>query len=1475
MTFATFSPSRHTPYFSGYRLDRKDEDETKARIFLPGHAPGPNTPDKEKPSLEIIRPGESTVHMMPLQWNAKHDVWESQQTLPAETKYRFIIDGKPKLDLLELKKKDHRSLRWNSDDDGTIWHYDQSNIQIIRKKQDPNRKVENPDYNCIASNSHQSPVRSVVIADVYLDSLVNQKRFQELKDAHGGTVPMRTHHNKFAPNEGLQSLQASVADLRQAGFTGLLLKPFIGGDNLTSHRYWTTDPYRLNDSFKNKEDYRQALTLLLKNNMKLFADGAFVNQGLNGIQFLSNLDHGYRSPYWGWFRNEVDTETDKQTNPKQATLGSDALAEIPNSTYIPSRWEYPPHADPEKGYVFGILPSKKDPKTGFPQLNFERFDVAIENDPSKPDHDPVRPTFIKLFDPLKEKVEALDAPSRSSDSVHEFHFPVSKKEVLKKLEQIKSLDKNSQKLAMTQWQGFRLTTPRADDSGQKWDGKIDVALLNTENPEVQNYLKGAVAYWSRLSINTLISTVASELNKHLSPDAHDPNSIQTAFSNITVRPHVRQDWHDSSRVLPPVERKQQDTLSKAEITRIIQETQEQQQLAHSETAWKQAGSKLSQTMLQEVPLSILPLPDTFKDILSAPSLPRHLGITPTELFDSEKPKKGFLSSLTNGHTFQEQLGEKLQLSAQYLPVMEREKLLHPQIRSLVSDKLGEALFLHLLTNLDINKLVAHQFSPQEIENAFYKTVPPRISNTDPQFGARQLARYLQQKLQDHDVLRPEVLGTLLESTLKPLNPLSVALSEQLLQKREFGLNWRIDAAKDVADTNLIRSTSFPKRPWVFRHEMFRMGVFWKNIALAMRQSFPKSTLIAELTNIDELSGARSLKAAYEAQKKTLNDLFKVFNGMPNMTSLYSQLPQLIHHDPRPDENGGSQISPSQFLNDVLHPSARSMPFSTMLQMQNLVCSHDHNSATQTFLSNPALKTVDLQKHWGLKDDLKNTFSELRDKTCFSDRLANLAKHPGAEDIIRQDGFASFFDKFSDLLELSNTSESFNLDESFLERFPAKFHYLKPFISKQSKSDTFGDQRFITPTKAKAEFVDVIFDALESHEREDLGLPSNLKTATPEQRDFEAKLKEIIKQRILEPSEAKSMRAAIVNSVLTLKGHSPQMSFVEADDSTEPSSFWKTTAQKLNVSEENIPKFQQATEQALWNAIDKTIQIWKEDFGHQAPHDALNNVFKHFDSKEITTRLPEMKQQAQKLESFKSDLKSALYSEMMAPVLPKLLRTFAVQNALPGNPSVYLPDWVAQGGGEREQNIFIQNRGLINPKGLKGEPQGPATPEFKAKFKDFQKQAGAIFNTRVRGLEIPGKTDKTLGPGALNEGSLLDIPADDEKGVLPIVRDNGREQVMTLVYTGLPSQPKDWHNKVGAGTIGYEPIGETEGALTDYRTQLKHPELTPGRTYRDAINGERFRLNDDGELRSLTNPDKGIDIETYRILIRELKSHVKV
>jgi hypothetical protein len=1459
------SLSLSQPRFAGYRLDRKDEDQTQARLFLPGHAPNSAYAPSSSPAAEVIAPGETKVQSLRLHWNEKHDVWEAQALVPAGTKYRFLVDGESKLDLVHTVKKKDLGYRH------------------------PEFNTDNPDYNQIALNSHQAPTRSTVIADIYLDSLVNQELFQKLQKENHGVTPIRDHFNRFAPNQGLQSLREALPALRQGGFTGLLFKPFIGGDNLTSHRYWTVDPYRLNDTFKNKEEYRQALLLLLKNNMKLYADGAFVNQGLNGIQILSNLAHNYRSPYWSWFRNSENTsEEPPPPYVKEEQLSSYSGKEPPPYTHLSLaeeavRWDYPRHANEEQGYIFGILPSKRDKETGLSQLNFERFDFKIENNPKEAGYDPVRPIFVKLFDPSKNKTLQNPGPSNSSDSVHEFRFPVTKKEILKKLDQTKGMDTDQIKLAMTQWKRFRLTTPRADDSGRKWDGKIDVALMNTDNPEVQRYLQGAVVYWSHLSLNTQIEAVSKALRGKLAGKDSDAISMQAALDAITVRSEIAQDWEDPQRVLPPVSQVKLDRLTRNEINRTLANVQKQNHISQTQVALSQSGSKLSKTILDEIPLSVLPLPDLFKGILSAPDLPKLMrsnslaaGAETGPAAESNlRSQKGVLGSLFKKPTLEDQLGEKLQASIQQLPPTERQKLEHPKIRSLVGDRLGEALFLHLLTGLDIVKLSRNEFSTQEIEDHFYKTVPPRINNTDPQFGARQLLRYLQKKLQHREILQPETLAPLLEDILKPLDPAAVAVAEQILQKRELGLNWRIDAAKDVADTHRIRETIDLQRKPIFKQQMQQMQNFWEGLAKAMRKSFPQSTLIAELTNLDELSGSKTLEGRNESERKLLLSLFSsnTFTSMPNMRYLYSQLMQLTHHDQRPDENGGSQISPSQYLDDVLHPMSKALPLTALQQMQNLVCSHDHNTATQTLMLNPALTTMDLQKHWGLKDDLRNAMSELRDKACFRDTMADLNALPGAEDIGTH-GFIAFFDKLSELLELNNKDADFNLDEGLVERLKAKSPKLLPFLSKKSKTEAFGEQRYITPFDMKASFVDAIFDALESHEREDLGLAGNLKQATPEQRVFEKKLRGLLKQRMTEPSEAKAMRGAIVNSVLALRGQQPTMNLVESEEIPEVGKFWKQTAETLKLSKEEGNELQKGFEKSLWIAIDKTIEKWDRHFGYQAPDVALNHVFQNLDTKLLTDVLPGLKNQPEALSALKANFQKALYGEMLKPVLPKLLRIFAVQNALPGNPSVYLPDWIAQGGGEWEQNVFVQNRALINPQALKGKPQGLASEDYEKEFQRFQERAGAIFRTRTQGLEVPNRGKKTLGPAALNEGVLLNVAADDEKGVLPLVRDNGREQVITLVSTGQPARPKDWDNKVGADTIGYEAFSETEAPLRDYRSQLQSSELIPGRTYRDAINGERFRLGEDGALMSLKKPGYGIDIDDFRILIRELK-HFKL
>jgi hypothetical protein len=1467
------TPLATRPRFSGYFLDKtqsdKDSQPAKARLFLPGFAPSA-AHTAEPPHAEVLLPGDTKTKTMPLRWNDKHDVWESSAPVPAGTAYRFVVQGHPRLDLLET-------------------------VPV---------KGEEEAFNRVAPNLGKAPERSAVIADVYLDSLVDKNHFHQLKAEHNGALPVRHQFKRFGPPEGNWAGLRELLPMFQAnGFSGLLLKPFIGGDNLSTHRYWTVDPYRLNDSFKDKTEFKTVLNTLLKHGIRLYADGAFINQGLSGVQMMSNLEYGHRSPYWNWFRYDgTHSVNDKEHQSKPLNP-------------LAVRWMYPPQASETEKQTFGVLPTLLNPRSGHRSLDLDSFAIAIENDPNKHGYKSDRPSFIRLYDPKLEDENGKPSPQSkhgyladNEASVYRYRFPVSAEEVREKHHELIGLSDAEKKARLTEWRRFRLSGATLDNSGMKWDGNIPVALMNTRNPEVQHYLEGAVAYWGRLVMNTQMNTVSRSLAKALAQQpegqhaaSQKPEAILRAIASITARPGNEADRHNPAKTLPPVVLPDIEALTIEDIQKTLHQLK-QENIA-SALLPRQNALDLSTALLKEIPLASLPLPDLFKATLGMPGLDHTLqnGHSPVwrriirTLFIPFAGESSFGKQMASIRdflappAFSEQLTYQLQQALVLLPADQRQKLSHPQISSLVSDQLGESLFLHLLTGLNPRDLANNHKSEKVIEEAFYHAVPPFVRNAAPVAGANRLENFLKQRLQTSDALKPVQLAGLLSESLRSLDPTSVAVAEKILQKSEYGLNWRIDAAKDVADMDRIRNAPEKDRPEIFNEEMGRMQPFWQGMGKAMRDSFPKSALIAELTDFAKLSNDAM-------EKKWMNKLCadNTFSSAPNMLYMYSSLMQLVNYAQRPDEYGNTQMSPERFIETVIRPMSQSLPLTALNQMQNMVSSHDYNTASHALMVNPALFTMDLLKWWGLKDDFIVSCGELRTKECFERQLADIPHYRG-------------IDTRGVLEKLENLPPDFHARLS--ENLPDEYHDIRQFYDESAKKpkETLEDGQKIkdvsrytpTPKELKGRFVDAFFDTLNVNDRQELGLPLHPASASSAEKAFERNLRKALKTRMMEPSEAKAMRGVIVNAVLALRENA------EDGNLNVPHDFWEKTQDRYKLDNSTNDHLRTAVEESLWQALDKTVNQWGRHFGYQPPDIALQHVFENMDNNWVQT-VPVFQKNPEQACAFKANLENALYAEMVRPTLPKLLRLFALQNALPGNPSIYLPDWFAQGGGEWTKNIFIQSQALIrvdklpDANGLNkentdnGQPvnssnqmtalQKTANKHGKpihdehvvdnphdADYQQFMNRAGAIFRTRSMGIPSQDGKAGSVGPGALNNGVLLDVPGDDEHGVLPIVRDNGREQVITLIYTGQP-QSLDWQHKEGDSEPGYAAVNTEPEPLRNYRSHLKNRQLVPGRTYRDAMDGERFILDEHGALMSLTHPEQGIDINDCRVLIREPKQN---
>lgn len=1438
--------------FSGYRHlspAKTDRSEPSASLFLPGYT------NLTNPVAQIRRPGDHQWTEIPLYKNESTDSWESikqpdpakpdnpieGKTVPVGTAYRFFEseDQVPK----DPTKDECKPLL-----EALPVHGDSKN---------PFHKVEK-----------QAP-KSGPILHVFQDSLPGTAHTDDLLKKNQGFTPIPNHYSQFKrPDGNALGLYEMIPQFAKAGYQNVLLTPFIGGDNTSQHGYWTNDPTVLNNSFRDKAQFRFMQRYMMRHGLKLFADGAFVNQGLTGVQMSANRLYGHQSPYWNWFQYDKEhqpgIEAGKGVNP----------------------WFYPSQASENEKLTYGLLPTKKD-EQGHESLDYSRFEIKIHNAPGQPHYDSRRLPVVELLvkasgmDKQHPKTSAPQAPPELS--TQSFRFEVWPQEVQEKSKTNHQPGSDDYKKLMLEWKTFRFDLPSEDDSGKKWDGNVHVALLNTKNAEVKDYLKKSVGYWSRSTKNNLLDTTSRALVQALqkAPPAAGQNEetrYKNALETITQQPNNTADLEDPLKVLPPITLPQREQVSLPEIKALLANVSEAPSGGLNAEQLKASSTNFSKQILDDLPLSILPLPTFFKGIAGHPALLGKLqGASPSlwhriitiiyspfiniETINIGKTMTAIRDWLSPP-AFQDKLALKLSEVIQALPAAEQGKMGNETIRSLMLDKVGEALLLNLFTELSLSDIAKHNNSsdademaklktPQantfakDVEKAFYATVPTDIVQADPTTGMAKLNSFLRSRLDRLDVKKT---AELLEASLKGLDPKSVALANAVLDRRQYGgLHWRIDAAKDVGDMARIRNADPSQKARFFDEEMKHVQAFWNEMRDEIRKASPSATLIAELTDFIKLSDN-------ETAKKWTQKLFNegTFNGAPNMDYIFSGAMQAINYDQRPDQFGGKRLKPSEFLERIIQPMTANLPFSALLSAQNMVSSHDHATASHSFLVNTALSSMDQLKHWGLKEYFDVTCQEIASKACFKDSLTAIGKANKTTD----NAFPELppVQVQAIIQGLGSTLQQLQANKAFSPE-------VQTFYDEASKKSTPSSTDIQTPSGLKGRLIDELFSD-GTNDREWIATAK----LSPAGRDA---LKELLKARMVEPSSAKAMRGAIVNSMLALDSAKNSSGQTTAHDNSPESvqanrHFWSEVKSKYSLTDTQLNQVLTAFQSSLWTAIDRVIQQQGTLFGDYPLRVALQQVFANMDN-DWQQGLPSTFD----AKGFKAAMAHQLEVVANRPVHKRLLRLSALLNALPGNPSKYLADELAQGGGEWTGNAVLQNRGLSQVDKL-----DPTKTQY-AEYQAFAQRAGAINRTRSYGTpDAP-----TVGPGALNNGLILNgIQADDKNGVLPIVRDNGLEQVITLIHVG-PSVSEQ--EKIGKGE-SYAALPTGSDVLKNYQTPLRQTgkQVTFDRIYADSSTGERFLLNPQGVFEKITSakgatpmvksPTPGIDIQDFRILIREPK-----
>ena len=675
----------------------------------------------------------------------------------------------------------------------------------------------------------------------------------------------RNHFNVLGGT--INSIREKLPVLKESGFTECLGLPLFGNDNTSSHGYWTTNAYQITKNLGNVKDFKYLMLDLYKDDMRWMADGAFVNEGIPGIHISDLVNWGADSPL-------IDMYETKDLENIPAHFGVFSKNKAVNR-----------HAH---------LKLVNAPR----KIIFEKSnDGTYREKAVKRNHhfDPTKPTFVQLFDDRLATEEQMNNDEVFSvygkketennfeiagyrDSVQAYYKRVPVKEVednYSKYKEAKSANKNIEfKNLLTKWKNFEFVESNKDGGVSLWVGNSDISkkqfiiaesAIDENWSEAKKTQKRAAQYqvqddtvqvgkfWTSEIARLLTEYTAKEITQ----------KINKSKGNIDYKQAIELLINEGA--LPQT------------ATKVLEETDGVSPLDNilEIDLWGNGRNyKLKETKMPEnITDGLMSFP--MESIEFSPDL--------TTVFTYPFIKNLAVSEGTVGKSRYEmyQMGDEY-----YSQMPERYREIYKKADSLfvnemtnkaneIMQDLSEIMGKNLIdtdNNLtqegkEIYSLIAPDIAKYLIVTALAPEIKPDFSNKDmlfynpdklsavsltslnlqyeitPETMAQALINKMQEGLNNLSDVAKRQFVDYLYKRLKGLNSDSINVAKLIVDKTESGLDWRIDAAKDVGSYDAVGDGQFD-----FKENESRIMSFWNKFNKGVRQYDPNSFSIGELTD---------------------------------------------------------------------------------------------------------------------------------------------------------------------------------------------------------------------------------------------------------------------------------------------------------------------------------------------------------------------------------------------------------------------------------------------------------------------------------------------------------------------------------------------------------------------------------------------------------------------------------------------------
>lgn len=149
-----------------------------------------------------------------------------------------------------------------------------------------------------------------------------------------------------------------------------------------------------------------------------------------------------------------------------------------------------------------------------------------------------------------------------------------------------------------------------------------------------------------------------------------------------------------------------------------------------------------------------------------------------------------------------------------------------------------------------------------------------INANSPEDEAQKLASKIENGMKKLSTSDVSYVADSISKRIAGTDTASFRLAEALVEKSALGLDWRLDAAKDVMDMDAIRNEDN-----TFDDNWDNVIKFWAKFVQAVKTENPNSYIVAELTDIEDLMKDTYGAGVYPYANKT--NLGQKFNGEPD------------------------------------------------------------------------------------------------------------------------------------------------------------------------------------------------------------------------------------------------------------------------------------------------------------------------------------------------------------------------------------------------------------------------------------------------------------------------------------------------------------------------------------------------------------------------------------------------------------------